>query len=795
MIVSFRLLKELIEFSYTPEELASKLTSIGIEVEGIRKIEKIFDSVFTAKIEKLEKIIDTKLFKVRVSLNKNIFDVVTAATNLKEGDIVPLAIPGAKLANGTRIEIREFSGYPSQGMLCSYNELGLDSDVLSQEEKEGILVFPEETPLDMPIEEILPIEDILMELSLLPDRADAFYVLGLARWIEIICSRDSKRAADFSKFTPLIKLKLAGKKLFPIAIEDSKLCDVYSGRIIEGVKVKKSTYNLRKELFKLRIRPINNIVDVTNYVAKLYGQPLHAFDLDKLNEKILVRTAKPGENIKTLDGITRHLNEYNLLITDKSGPIAIAGVMGGENTSVTYETVNILLESAHFAPFAISRSSRSIPLITDASTLFEKGTDPQFPSTASKIAASLIEKEAGGIPYEENILDLTTEEEPIKVRFSKINSLLGASLPKEEVKKLLSFEGINFTEKENYLEIFPPTYRQDLHIEEDIIEEVVRMKGYNEFGEIPIYANLKSGTRTEFEIFIWSLKDLLVNLGLQEAYTPSLISISMLNNSLLKNSDTVEIINPLTEDMSILRPSLFPTMLYALEKNCNMQNNNIAFFEIGNIFQLKEGFPYEHFELGIILSGDRIGTNPMKKSLSYDFLYLKGIVEQVLEYNNINYTFNHIEIEFLHPYQSAGIFVDNENIGVVGKINRELIKNAYFASIDVEKLFMLGKKEKSFKPFSIYPSVKRDIAVIVNKDISEVKLREAIISAGIQELLKIELFDVYEGSPLPEDKKNLAYSLEFSSLERTLKSEEVDKFIELIEHSIAEKTKGEIRKK
>ena len=796
MIISTKLLKEIVDFDFSTEELAEKLTSIGMEVEGIRKIRHTFKDIITGRILENKNIPGTKLSNVKVDLGKTVFQIVTAATNLKEEDVVAVALPGSLTADGTEISEKNFSGKISKGMLCSYSELGIEGEILSQDEKEGILIFPEGTPIGVHVEEILPIDDDLMELSLLPDRADGFYVMGVARWIEVLKSREKGKKADFTNLLPKLNLEIFGKTDFPIHIEDNKLCDVYSGRIIRDVKVKKSSVSLRKYLFLLRVRPINNIVDITNYVAKLYGQPLHAFDLDKLREKIVIRLATKGEKIKTLDGIERSLTENNLLIADTSGPIAIAGVMGGESTSVTEATNNILLESAHFNARIISKSSRTIPLITDASTLFEKGTDETFPSSASKIAALLIQKEANGKPFEENIVSYLVQREPIKVRFEKISSLLGTDLTKKEVCNYLNYEGLDFIEKKDHLLVTSPAFRQDLSIEEDLIEEIIRMKGYNEFGEKPILSELKSGTRTHFENFVWLLKDLLVNLGLSEICTTSLSNIELLKKTSSYNENrAIRIINPLNEEMSILRPDLFPTMFAVLERNFNMQNSNLSLFEIGNVFKKENGEFKEILEASIIISGDRISENGFNAKLPYDFYYLKGLIEEVLETLQIDFRIKEKKFEYLNPMQSASIHTKNKLIGFLGKISNDLAKNAFFATLNIDMLYELSGMNIHFKEFSVFPAVKRDIAVVVDEDLPEIEVRRTIHKANSRELKSIILFDIYKGRPLPPNKKNLAYSLEFSSLTRTLTGEEVDKIIDIIEERIKKEIGGELRKK
>ncbi len=794
MIISYKLLRDSFGFDYTPQELSDKLTSIGIEVEGIREIKHNFKHIITGRIESIELIPGTKLFKSIINTEKEKLQIITAATNIKTGNIIPIALPGSSLADGTVIKRKDFKSLKSDGMLCSYLELGLDAEYLSNEEKAGILILPEDTPIGLEFKDILPIDDTILDLSLLPDRADAFSVNGLARWIEILKARDGKRRADLSKFIPQININFEKETKFDIEIENPQLCSFYSGRIIRRVNIKQSSLKLRQKLFMLKVRPINNIVDTTNFVTKFYGQPLHAFDFDKLDRKVIIRLAKKGEKLKTLDEVERNLTDNNLVIADSKKPIAIAGVMGGYETSVTNNTKNIFLESAHFSPLAVAKSSRTIGLITDASTLFEKGIDYEFSSVASLIATDLICKETNGIPYRDNIVSYIKKADAINVRFNRINLLLGKEIDKGEVKDYFQFEGLKYKDRGSYLEVTYPSFRQDIKIEEDLIEEIIRMKGYNEFQESLLHGEFRASKRIDFENFTWFLKNKLTEFGLTEIQTFSLINLDKLRHVGFNDEKRViKILNPLTEDMNILRPILLPTIIEVVERNKNANQENISLFELGKIFRTGSQFE-ELTELGIILSGDRIDKNAFKRSFKYDFFYLKGIIEELLFAIKAKYNFKEAQIPFMHPFQSAKIITSNDEIGYIGKLRKEISENTFYASIIIEPLFNELYNTINFEDFSIYPPVKRDIAVVVDQDLPEKTVREVFINLNIKELKKITLFDVYSGTSLPEGKKNLAYSLEFSSMDKTLRGEEIDKIIEKIEKEVKKKVNGILRR-
>lgn len=798
MVISYRLLKELLNFPYTPEELGELLTNIGIEVEKIEEVKKQFDGVFTAKVVEVSPIPHTKLYRVRVTLGEEDYTVITAANNVRKDDIVPFAKVGAILANGIKIEPKVFEGITSVGMLCSYNELGLETFELSTAEKAGILILPSDTPIGFPFQELFPVEDTYLTLSLLPDRADAFYAIGVARWIEIIMAREEGRKADFSKIkTPHFTFDAVDETPFDIEIVHKAHCEFYSGRLIKNVTIKSSSFNLRRELFKLYIKPVNNIVDITNYIAKMYGQPLHAFDFDKLKGHIIVRLAKDGEHIRTLDGIERTLDSSkNLVIADVEKPVAIAGVMGGEETAISNETKNILLESAYFNPSIISKSSRSLGLITDASMLFEKGVDREFTALASSIATEFIIKEAGGIPFRERVKDYRTPKQKVMFRIEKASHLLGEKLERDEIKQYFDFEGLGYEEKdEGLFMITPPTFRQDIKIEEDVVEEIVRMRGYNDFPETPIVSILKGGRIEDEMKFNDTIREFMVDLGLNEILTSTLTSKELLSKfNMFDEKNTIRILNPLTEDIAYLRPNLFVTNIDVALRNFNFGIESLSLFEIGKVFFGQNEFK-EEYHLSIFLSGVRVYKNPYGRSLPYDYFYLKGLIEELFEFLKIkDTTTKEKNLPHMHPYQTGEILLNGEPIGYAGKIHPDYIENAYFAELNLSKLFQVASFELHFVPFSIYPSVKRDIAVVVDKDMEEYKVRKAILCSNIKELKNIVLFDVYTGPPLPPDKKNLAYALEFVSEERTLTSSEVDAFITRIEKILADTVNGILRK-
>ncbi len=802
MLISTRLLKETIPFEYTSEELANELTLLGLEVEEVVKVKHDFENVVTARVENLEKIPQSKLFKLLANTGREKLQVVTAATNLHSGDVVPLALPNSKISGGRKIETRFFSkvNLRSYGMLCSYEELGLDKELLSNKEREGIFVFPEGTPVGDPVEDVLPIDDEFIDLSLLPDRADAFYLVGVARWIEILKAKKENRKADFSQFKIDTALELSGNTPLPLVVEAKELTPFYSGRLIKGVKVKESSYELRKKLFMLRVRPINNVVDITNFVLKFYGQPLHAFDYDKIKEEVRIRLAKEGEKLKTLDGVERTLNKWNLVISDKYRPIALAGVMGGEETEVSENTENVFLESAYFLPSCISRSARSLKLITDASILFEKGTDPLFPEKASLFASKLITKEAGGTAAKSNVFDDVKPPTPVTVRIERINRILGRSVPKDEVKRCFDFEGFKYEDAGDSIKVYPSSFRRDINIEVDLIEEVLRMKGYNSFGEELLSGKLKSAVRTKEEEFLWKVRETLSILGLTEAVTVSLINEDLVRKANISVKDIAKVTNPFSKDFEVLRPSLFPVLMDIAELNSSRGVKSMAVFELGTVFHYNGKRYDEETALGILVYGDRVLLNPFKRSLPYDFYYLKGLLEQFFEKVGINPQFEEYKVAFLHPYQTAGIILNGKSVGFIGKVRDEVTKSfgikksLFYAEVSISRIMSESISEKEYVPVSQFPPLKMDVAIVVDKSIPEYKVRSVIKDSAPAELKEVELFDIYTGEPLSENEKNLAYSLAFYSKNRTMKREELESFIKTLEKNVKLTLNGKLRK-
>lgn len=802
MLISTRLLRETIPFEYTTEELANELTLLGLEVEDIVKVKHDFENIVTARVKNLDKISQSNLFKLLADTGKEQFQVLTAATNLHEGDVVPLALPGSRVTGGKKIETRFFDkvNLKSYGMLCSYEELGLDKELLSNKEREGIFIFPEGTPVGSFIEDVLPIDDEFIDLSLLPDRADAFYLIGVARWIEILKAKNESRKADFSQFKIDTDLELFGNTPLPVIVEAEELAPFYSGRLIKDVTIKNSSYELRKKLFMLRARPINNVVDITNFVLKFYGQPLHAFDYDKIDQEVRVRVAKTGEKLKTLDGVERALNKWNLVISDKRKPIALAGVMGGEETEVSEETKNVFLESAYFLPSCISRSARSLKLITDASILFEKGTDPLFPEKASLFASKLIIKEAGGTAAKSNVFDHVKKPEPVSVRIERINKILGRDVPKSEVKKCFDFEGFEYEDSGDVIKVFPPSFRRDINIEVDLIEEVLRMKGYNSFGEELLSGKLKSAVRTKEEEFLWNVREILSILGLTEVVTVSLVNEELIKKANVGKENIAKVINPFSKDFEVLRPSLFPVLMDVAGLNNSRGAKSVAVFELGTVFHLNGEKYDEETSIGILMYGDRVQLNPFRRSLSYDFYYLKGLLESFFDGIGLNVKFEEYKVSFLHPYQTAKIIIDGENAGFIGRVRDEIAKSfgiktpVFYAEIPVKRIMPNANSEKSYVPVSLFPPLKMDVAIVVDKSVPEYKVRNVIKDSAPPELKEIELFDIYTGAPLSENEKNLAYSLAFYSEGRTMKREELEAFIQILEKNVKDVLNGKLRK-
>lgn len=796
MKVSFQWLKDYVEVSLPPSELAELLTHSGLEVENLSESKPAFEGVVVARLVSFRPHPQAdRLSACTVNDGQRDYSIVCGAPNLTFGKWVALALEGARLPGGARIEKTSFKGIPSEGMLCSEKELGLGDDA------SGIMFLDPGLPLGTPLEKALGLGGWIFDLNVTPNRPDCLCILGVAREVAALTGKD---------------LRFPLEKNFPgtevaehhtsVAIERPELCPRYVAKLIFGVKIAPSPLWMRLRLEAVGVRSINNIVDVTNYVMMEMGQPLHAFDFDLLEEKrIIVRTANPGESFTTLDGMERQMPEGALMICDGKRPVALAGIMGGLNSEVRPETRNILLESAYFDPMGIRRTSKQIGLTTEASLRFERGIDPNGSLRAADRAAALMADLGGGSLVRGAVDNYPGKIEPRKIllRVPRVNKILGTAISGQEVQNYLGCLQLQVEpEGLDSFWVMPPTFRVDLEREIDLIEEVARLHGFHRVPVTLPSGQVSAEKKTKMQRAEEQARILLVAFGFREVINYSFISPKSLKDlNLTPSKDrramALRIHNPLSEDQSVMRTTLIPGLLNVARMNVHRQNVNLKLFELGRVFFPKGGrdLPEEVKTLAGLLSGLRDEESWAKAKKESDFFDLKGALETLLDGLGVSgYHFlSDREEPFLHPGKACRVEVNGEVLGVMGEAHPdvqeafELKQRTFLFELDFEKLVAKAAERHSFKPLARYPAIIRDLALIVEEETSAGELLSTLWEANNGWIAEIKLFDLYRGDSIPPGKKSLAFRLKFQREDRTLTDGEVNELHQKIVALLAER--------
>lgn len=772
MNLSMKWLKEFVDIDIKPRDFSEAMTISGSKVEGYEIEGSEISNVVVGKILSIVPHQDSDhlvICQVDIGESEPI-QIVTGASNLTVGDLVPAALNNSTLPGGIKIKKGKLRGVESNGMLCSLGELGLTLHDFPYAIEDGIFVLQEDCQPGQPICEAIGLDDIKVEFEITSNRPDCFSVIGLAR----------EAAATFDKpltlHTPVVKAGNGScKDMLDVKIEEPSLCSVYSARIVENVRVKPSPRWMRERLRAMGVRPINNIVDITNYVMLEYGQPMHAFDLRFIEDKtIRVRRAKDGETITTLDGVDRTLTHDNLVIADSKKPVAIAGVMGGEYSGIMDDTTTIVFESACFDGSSVRTTARDQGMRTDASSRYEKGLDPNNCLPALERACELVELLDAGDVLDDVIIDdhSSHEQRRIPLETEWTNRFLNIQLTAEEMKAILKKIDCQFDGDT----ILIPTFRPDLEHKADIAEEIARFYGYNRIPSTPLRGDAQ-GKYTPRQKFEDKISNTMLALGLSEIMTYSFLSpkaydkIGMPKQDCLRNSVTIS--NPLGEDTSIMRTTALPSMLDTLARNYNNRNGAVALFELASEYYPVEGqeLPDEKTKLIAGLYGD-----------DCDFFTAKGMVEQLLDTLFIsNYEFEASSNEYAyHPGRCAHIMIDDTVIGVIGEIHPKVAENyginerILCFTLDVDSLFAHTQTDATYTPLPKFPAVTRDLALICDETIP-VRILEKAITKGAGNLLEtIQLFDVYQGEQIEGGKKSVAFNIVLRSAENTLAEEQVN---------------------
>lgn len=778
MLLPVKWLKEYVKTDKDGRELADGLTLSGSHVESINSLNTGIKNVVVGKILTLEKHSDAdKLWITNIDIGREKIVIVTGATNLNVGDYVPVAVVGARLPGGIIIEKTDFRGVDSYGMLCSLNELGYSENVIPKEVKDGIYILDKEYPLGADILDIMGLNSQVIEFEITPNRPDCLSILGMAR----------ETAATFNLELQEPKISINNEV---DNIEDyiekidvrSKNCSRYYARVLKDVKIGPSPLWLQTSLMAAGIRPISNIVDITNYVMLEYGEPLHAFDLDKVNGKsIIVRQADENETIVTLDEVERKLNPEDLVIADKSNALAIAGVMGGFNSEITNNTSLVLLEGANFNEKSIRLTSKKFNLRSEASNRFEKGIDPNLCDLAVDRVCQLAELIGAGRVVKGNIdiYNHKKETKTITVRPERVNMLLGIDIPISQMVQYLNGLGLESKCYEGVIHTLIPTVRLDLNKEVDLIEEIGRLYGFHNITSKPLVGVLTRGVKPTSRTIEDKVKANLIGLGFNEIMTYSFISpkaydkINIKADSPLRNY--IELINPLGLDYSVMRTTLIPTMMELLSRNYNRGVESAYAFEIGNIFIAKSlpvtELPEEKKILSIGFYGDD------------DFYFLKESINKVLNrlgIKDITYI-REEDDESFHPGRTARVIAQGQDIGILGEIhlnvleNYDIEKRVYISHLDFDKITELTNLDIKYKPLPKYPAMARDIALVVKEQVLVGDIEKIILKHGQGIIEKVELFDIYRGDQIEAGLKSIAFSIIYRSYEKTLTEDEVNK--------------------
>ncbi|GFP34285.1 phenylalanyl-tRNA synthetase beta chain [Candidatus Hakubella thermalkaliphila] len=798
MRVPYNWLKEYVDLSgISPPELADRLVMTGTAVESVQTLKPSFQQVIVGEIKEMVRHPRAdKLWICQVSLGHRPATIVCGATNIKVGDKVPVARPGAIL-QGAVLEAREIREVKSQGMLCSEAELGLGED------QSGILILDPSCQVGLPLDEALGLRDTVLELEITPNRPDCLGLIGIAREVAAIFGRPLT--------VPSVNVEegeLPASHWIGISIADSDLCLRYSGRLLQGVEVKPSPLWMQVRLGAVGLRPINNVVDVTNYVMWETSQPLHAFDYGKIeNQQIIVRRAREGEKIVTLDGVERYLESEMLVIADAHNPVAIAGVMGGVETEVSENTTVTLLESANFDPVSILRTSQKLGLRSEASNRFEKGLDPNQSLYALDRAAMLMREVAGGTILKGAVDIYPRRLAPwrLQLRPKRVIQILGCPISKKEIKAILGSLELEVSGEEP-LEVTVPTFRRDLEREIDLIEEVARLYGYDKFPSTLPASSGRVGELSWEQKRINLVREVMIGCGLWETINYSFTDHKSMDKAGLKVADprrhSVAIANPIIEDFSILKTTLLPGLLQVIEKNCRVDKENVFIFELAKTYHPRDGqdLPHEPRALAAAITGlwfGRFWSEPVRK---VDFYDLKGIVEELARALDLQ------EPQWLptsyDPFyegKCAWVEIGGERIGIAGQVHPLVIKryeipNEVFAfELDLDRILALPTCQKEFRGIPRYPSITVDLALIVDEEVNYLQVRDVIQTGGGKGLKDVTLFDVYRGRQIPEGKKSLAFSLTFQEEDRTLRDEEVQEKVDRIVQELNRELGAELR--
>ena len=789
------------------QELADELTQAGIPVEEVLSMDPGLKKIYTGKIVEITKHPDAdKLQVCQVQClsedgEEITKQIVTAATNVAVGQIVPVAYHKSRLADGTEIKKGKLRGVVSEGMFCSVAEFGISSDLVRPEEAQGIYIFPEGTPIGLDIKEALMLDDTVYEFELTANRADCFSMVGLSREFGIMTNQKA--------LFPVIMVNENGESIegkASVAIEAHDLCTRFTSRLVTNVTIEPSPLWMQNRLRNSGIRPINNVVDVTNYVMLELGQPMHAYDYDCVADHTLIaRRAKAGETLTTLDGNERELNESMLIIADTKGPIGVAGVMGGLTSEVTDKTTNVLFEAAVFNGPSIRRTSKALGMRSEASGRFERGVNHKYTAYAIDRAAQLLQQICPSCKVSVGVIDVypePIEQRTVTFTAEQINDYLGTSIEKDRMIDILTKLEFGITESGDTIEALVPTWRDDVTVMPDIAEEVARIVSYDNIAPTIPVAVLSSGGMTPKKALTKEVTHYLAHAGLSQIITFSFMHKDGLTNMMLPEGDNrytaIPILNPISEEFPYMRTTLVPAVIDAAKRNIAQQNKDLWLFETANVYEPKAlpltEVPHERPMACGIMMGKVTEAAWNQAQRDTDFYDVKGVVDGLL--GNLGLTQFDIQPSsesYYHPGVSAHYTVNGVTIANYGELHPQVVKNfdlsgkVYMFEIDLEAVLSITVPPFRYQSFSKFPGTSRDLAIVAPVSVTSGEIVALIKEHGGEYLESVSIFDVYEGEHIKAGYRSLAYNLQFRSMEGTLNDEDIDGAIQEIIDALATK--------
>ncbi|HAR2822270.1 TPA: phenylalanine--tRNA ligase subunit beta [Staphylococcus aureus] len=794
MLISNEWLKEYVTIDDSVSNLAERITRTGIEVDDLIDYTKDIKNLVVGFVKSKEKHPDAdKLNVCQVDIGEDEpVQIVCGAPNVDAGQYVIVAKVGGRLPGGIKIKRAKLRGERSEGMICSLQEIGISSNYIPKSFESGIYVFSESQVPGTDALQALYLDDQVMEFDLTPNRADALSMIGTAYEVAALYNTKMTKPETTSN-----ELELSANDELTVTIENEDKVPYYSARVVHDVTIEPSPIWMQARLIKAGIRPINNVVDISNYVLLEYGQPLHMFDQDAIgSQQIVVRQANEGEKMTTLDDTERELLTSDIVITNGQTPIALAGVMGGDFSEVKEQTSNIVIEGAIFDPVSIRHTSRRLNLRSESSSRFEKGIATEFVDEAVDRACYLLQTYANGKVLKDRVSsgELGAFITPIDITADKINRTIGFDLSQNDIVTIFNQLGFDTEINDDVITVQVPSRRKDITIKEDLIEEVARIYGYDDIpSTLPVFEKVTSGQLTDRQYKTRMVKEVLEGAGLDQAITYSLVSKEDATAFAMQQRQTIDLLMPMSEAHASLRQSLLPYLIEAASYNVARKNKDVKLFEIGNVFFANgEGeLPDQVEYLSGILTGDYVVNQWQGKKETVDFYLAKGVVDRVSEKLNLEFSYRRADIDGLHPGRTAEILLENKVVGFIGELHPTLaadndLKRTYVFELNFDALMAVSVGYINYQPIPRFPGMSRDIALEVDQNIPAADLLSTIHAHGGNILKDTLVFDVYQGEHLEKGKKSIAIRLNYLDTEETLTDERVSKVQAEIEAALIE---------